>query len=50
MDRSSRGLISGTTHEFTWKNWGKPRESSYKIAGLRAEARTRDFQDMKQEC
>jgi hypothetical protein len=37
LERRGRGLIEDTIPAFVWKDWGKPRKNSVRIAGLRAE-------------
>lgn len=36
LGESVRGLIQGTIPERHWRDWGKPRSTSVRIAGLRA--------------
>jgi hypothetical protein len=50
MEESGRGPTEGTTLAFAWRDWGKPRKNSVRIAGLQAEIWTRDLPHTKQEC
>jgi hypothetical protein len=45
-----RGLIYGTIAVFVWRNLGKPRNPSVRIAYLPADIWTRDLPNTKQEC
>jgi hypothetical protein len=50
VEGSNRGLTSWTKPAFTSRNWGKPRSTSDRTAGLQAAIWTRAHPNMKQEC
>jgi hypothetical protein len=50
MEQSGQVLIEGTIPVFVWKDWGKPRKTSVRIAGLRAETLNRHLPNKTQEC
>jgi hypothetical protein len=44
------GITRHTIPAFYWRNWGKPRKASLKIAGLHGEIWSRNPSNMKQQC
>jgi hypothetical protein len=50
MAENGRGLIQGTFPAFVWKDGGKPRKPSVRIASLRVEICTVDLLNTQQEC
>jgi hypothetical protein len=43
-------LFYGAITEFAWRDWGKSRIRSVRLAGLRAELWTLDLPNKKQVC
>jgi hypothetical protein len=50
VEGSGRDIFWRIFPAFTWRDWGKPRKTSGKIACLRAEIWTRDISHTKQHC
>jgi hypothetical protein len=50
MEGSGRGLIWGTMMTLAWRNSGKSRKPSVRIAGVRTEIWTRDLPNTKQSA
>jgi hypothetical protein len=50
LEGNGRGLMKNTIPSFVWRDWEKPWNTIFRIAGHRPEIWIRDLPNTKQDC